>query len=409
MQAYLIDIFDSATAYRELCNIGVSSTGRIIMGDKLKYVIIKLKNISSTALNILKQESLSIGAELANNKDVITGKIPVSDSILFGTPVQLRIIVKKIKTQQFGLNKLGFEIEKILKLCDGSSAKGNYHALKKSGGRAIEFDGKTYIMGILNVTPDSFSDGGKYLDFDAAVKRGAEIEREGADILDIGGESTKPSAKEVSPQLEIDRICPVIEKLSRTLDIPISADTRKPEVAAEAVKAGADMINDVSGLSYDAPGMVKVLKNTGVPYIMMHSRGKSPEYMQDNLEPYDDIVFDILSYFEEKISYLESHGVNIKNIILDPGFGFAKSPEDNYNIMDRITSFKTNGLPVLAGVSKKSFVRKQTGKDLSDILSGSLAAASYFKIKGVDIVRVHDVRQTVSAFRVLDGIMAAGA
>jgi len=262
-------------------------------------------------------------------------------------------------------------------------------------------------MGILNVTPDSFSDGGKYSDYSSAVKRGVEIEKEGADIIDIGGESTRPSSKEVDSQTEIDRVCPVIEKLSKITSIPISIDTRKPAVAKEALHAGASIVNDVSGLSYDAEGMAKVLKDTGVPYIMMHSREKSPENMQINLEAYDDIFYEILSYFKSKAEYLETKGYDTGGIILDPGFGFAKSIDDNYNLLAGIISFKSLGMPVLAGVSRKSFIKHITGKNKSGILSGNLALVSYLKIKGIDIIRVHDVKETSSALSLLERIAAA--
>ncbi len=399
MQAYLIDIFDSTNAAQELINIGVSNSGRIIMGDKLKFIVIKLKNINSTALNILKQEALSIGAELANHKDVITGKIAESDSILFGTPVQLRIIVKKIRTQEFGLKELSKDLENILTAADNKDAK-----ILKTGKGDIIFSGKTYIMGILNVTPDSFSDGGDYFNKDAAVKRGLDLEREGADIIDIGGESTRPGAINVDEQVEIDRVCPVIEKLSKTINLPISIDTRKPGVAGEALKAGASIINDVSGLSYDKEGMAGVLAATGAPYILMHSRGKLPEDMQRDLRAYDDIFYDILTYFNEKVEYLEEKGYGRDNIIIDPGFGFAKSMVDNYNILSGITSFKSLGLPLLCGVSRKSFISAVTGKNKNDILSGNIAIASYMNLKRVDMVRVHDVKQTAKAFAALDKI-----
>ena len=402
MQAYLVDIFDTSNAANELINIGVSNSGRIIMGDKLKFIVIKLKNINSTALNILKQEALSIGAELANHKDVITGKIIKSDSLLFGTPVQLRIIVKKIKSQEFGLKELSKDLENILAATDNTGNK-DPKILKTNKGNIV-FNGKTYIMGILNVTPDSFSDGGDYFNEDDAVKRGLDLEREGADIIDIGGESTRPGASKVNEQMEIDRICPVIRKLSKTVKLPISVDTRKPKVAIEALKAGASIINDVSGLTYDKEGMSGVLTATGIPYILMHSRGKSPETMQKGLTAYDDIFYDILTYFNEKIEYLEEKGYSRDNIIIDPGFGFAKSVNDNYNVLSGITSFKSLGLPLLCGVSRKSFINAVTGKHKNDVLNGNIAIASYMKLKGVDIVRVHDVRQTALAFAMLDKI-----
>lgn len=399
MQAYLIDIFDSPNAANELINIGVSGSGRIIMGDKLKFIVIKLKNINSTALNILKQEALSIGAELANHKDVITGKIAKSDSLLFGTPVQLRIIVKKIKSQEFGLKELSADLENILAATDNINPK----VLKTNKGDIV-FNGKTYIMGILNVTPDSFSDGGDYFNEDAAVERGIEMAQEGADVIDIGGESTRPGAAKVGEQVEIDRVCPVIEKLSKTVKLPISIDTRKPKVAMEALKAGASIINDVSGLSYDKEGMGGVLIATGATYILMHSRGKSPEDMQKNLTAYNDIFYEILSYFNEKIEYLEEKGYSRDNIIIDPGFGFAKSMDDNYNVLSGITSFKSLGLPLLCGVSRKSFIKSVTGQGRNDVLNGNISIAAYMKLKRADMVRVHDVKQTAQAFASLDRI-----
>jgi dihydropteroate synthase len=405
MKAYLVDILDSHIAFNALSSIGVSGTGKIIMGDKLKYIIIKLKNINSTALNILKQEALSIGAELANHKDVITGKIAVSDSILFGTPVQLKIVVKKIKSQQFGLNELSAELENILSECDKSFKKSNPTVIKTKK-NSIVFDGKTYIMGILNVTPDSFSDGGKFYDYSSAVKRGIEIEKEGADIIDIGGESTKPSSIEVAAQEEIDRVCPVIEKLSKEAGIPISVDTRKPKVAREAVNAGASIINDASGLSYDMENMAEILVQTCAPYVMMHSREKSPENMQEDIKPYSDIFYEILSYFKNKTEYLAAKGYDCGNIIIDPGFGFAKSLDDNYDMLSGIVSFKSAGMPVLTGVSRKSFVKHIAGNNKNDILSGNIALASYLKLKGIDIVRVHDVKQTSAALSLLERITA---
>lgn len=403
MHAYPVDIFDSPSAAKELVNIGVSTTGRLIMADKLKFIVIKLKNINSTALNILKQEALSIGAELANHKDVITGQIAKSDSLLFGTPVQLRFIVKKIKHQDFGLKVLARELDNILLSIDRNRKKSD-PAIIKTAGQDLIFDGKTYIMGILNVTPDSFSDGGKYFDINKAVKRGIEIESEGADILDLGGESTRPGAKAVSVSEEIERICPVIYELSRNIEIPISVDTRKPEVAAEALKAGASIINDVSGLSYDEQGMGSVLLKAKAPYIMMHSNGKNPEDMQKDLMPYEDVFYDIISYFSKKVEYLENIGYGKNNIIIDPGFGFAKSADDNYKLLGGIASLRSLGLPIAAGVSRKSFINGVTGKNKNNLLSGNIGAAVLLKLKGTDIVRVHEVKETAAAFSIIDKI-----
>ena len=400
MHAYLIDVFNSKLAISELDKIGVSKSGNLIMSDKLIFIVIKLKNINPTALNILKQEALSIGAELANHRDVITGKINISDGILFGTLVQLRIVVKKIKNQQFGLKSLSSDIENILdvvniniKHIDPNNSDLKFKILKTNK-KDLILGKYPLIMGILNITSDSFSDGGQYLNFNAAVNRGIEIEKEGADIIDIGGESTRPGADFIDEQTEIDRVCPVIKKLSESVDIPISIDTRKPKVAKEAVIAGASIINDVSGLTYETDSMADVLSSYDIPYILMHSRNKNPQNMQTNIEPYGDAAFDIILYFNEKISYLKTKGYDIDKIILDPGFGFAKSAKDNYNILNYISSFKSLNLPVLAGISRKSFINNITGKQKENMLIGNIALASYLILKNIDIIRVHDVEQT---------------
>ncbi len=407
MHAYLVDVFNSQISTRELDKIGVSKSGKLIMSDKLIFIVIKLKNINSTALNILKQEALSIGAELANNRDVITGKIHISDGILFGTLVQLRIIVKKIKNQQFGLKALSSDIENILDVVNINieHINPNNSDLKfkilKTNKKDIILGKYPLIMGILNITSDSFSDGGMYLKFDDAVNRGIEIEKEGADIIDIGGESTRPGADFIDDQTEIDRVCPVIKKLSENIDIPISIDTRKPKVAKEAIIAGASIINDVSGLTYETDNMVSVLLSYNVPYILMHSRNKNPQNMQINIEPYNDAAFDIILYFNEKISYLKTKGYDKDKIILDPGFGFAKSAEDNYNILNYILSFKSLNLPILAGISRKSFINNITGRQKENMLTGNIALASYLILKNIDIIRVHDIKQTKIALNII--------
>ena len=407
MHAYLVDVFNSQLAISELDKIGVSKSGKYIMSNKLIFIVIKLKSINSTALNILKQEALSIGAELANHRDVITGKINISDGILFGTLVQLRIIIKKIRHQQFGLKELSSDIENILDVVninvehiDSNNSDSKFKILKTNK-KDITLGKVPLIMGILNVTLDSFSDGGLYFNFEDAVNRGFEIVKEGADIIDIGGESTRPGADFIDSQTEIDRVCPVIKKLSENIDVPISIDTRKPEVAKEAILAGATIVNDVSGLTYEPDDMINVLTSYDVPYILMHSRSKNPENMQIDVEPYHDAAFDIILYFSEKLSYLKSKGYDINKVILDPGFGFAKSAEDNYDILNYILSFKSLNLPVLAGVSRKSFIKKITGGQKDDLLIGNIALASYLTLKNIDIIRVHDVKQTKTALNTI--------
>lgn len=260
---------------------------------------------------------------------------------------------------------------------------------------------RTHIMGILNVTPDSFSDGGLYLDTEKAVERALEIEKEGADIIDIGGESTRPGAIPLSPEEELSRVIPVIERLKSILKIPISIDTYKAPVAKEAIQAGASIINDISGLRYD-PDMASVASEYGVPVVIMHIKG-TPRDMQVN-PVYQDLIGEILDYLKEGISIALKAGVDESRIIVDPGIGFGKTVEHNLEIINRLDEFKSLGMPILFGPSRKSFIGKILDLPVDNRLEGTAAAVAIGIIKGADIVRVHDVRSMVRVARMSDAI-----
>jgi dihydropteroate synthase len=260
---------------------------------------------------------------------------------------------------------------------------------------------RTHIMGVLNVTPDSFSDGGLYLDTDKAVERALEIEEEGADIIDIGGESTRPGALPISPEEELSRVIPVIERLSSRLKIPISIDTYKAQVAREAIEAGASIINDISGLRFD-PEMASVAAQYDVPLIIMHIKG-TPRDMQIN-PVYQDIIGEIFEFLHDGISIALKAGVYEDKIIIDPGIGFGKTFEHNLEIINRLDEFRSLGRPILFGPSRKSFIGKILDLPADDRLEGTAAAVAIGIIKGADIVRVHDVRSMVRVARVADAI-----
>ena len=270
----------------------------------------------------------------------------------------------------------------------------------------MTFGDKTYVMGILNVTPDSFSDGGMFFDRDTAVKRGMEIVREGADIIDIGGESTRPGALGVSVDDEIGRVIPVIESLADKIDIPISIDTRKSEVAEAAVKAGASIINDVSGLR-DDERVASVAARHGTALIVMHMKG-TPADMQ--LAPeYKDLIGEILEGLRRSVSKALAAGVAKEKIVIDPGIGFGKTVEHNLEILSRLDEFKRLGYPVCVGTSRKSFIGKILDQpDASDRQSGSIVSAVIAAMKGANILRVHDVLQTRQAVRMTDAVKRAG-
>ncbi|HHI89185.1 MAG TPA: dihydropteroate synthase [Hellea balneolensis] len=256
------------------------------------------------------------------------------------------------------------------------------------------------LMGILNVTPDSFSDGGENVALDTALARAEALVREGANIIDIGGESTRPGARPVSLQEEMDRVLPVIEALAGC-EAELSVDTRKPEVARTAVKAGAHIWNDVTALGYDesSPGLAAEL---GCKVVLMHMQGQ-PETMQDEPE-YDDVVGDIRSYLEGRIEVALKAGVAKHNIIVDPGIGFGKRLKDNLDVLARLDAFHSLGCPILLGTSRKSFIGRIDGSDVKERLGGSIASALWGASLGASIIRVHDVKQTVQALKVWQAI-----
>jgi dihydropteroate synthase len=248
---------------------------------------------------------------------------------------------------------------------------------------------KTLIMGILNVTPDSFYDGGKYSSPDTALKRAELIFSEGADIIDVGGESTRPGSMPVSSDEEMSRVCPVIERISREIDIKISVDTTKSEVAEEAVKCGASIINDISGLTYDSR-IADVAYRHNAHLVLMHIKGK-PADMQKNTE-YDNLIQDILDFLNESATIAMNKGVDKSRIIIDPGIGFGKSMEQNYGIIDNIERFAETGFPVLVGLSRKSLISRLYSRD-EERLFATIALNSIVVNKGASIIRVHDVKE----------------
>lgn len=261
------------------------------------------------------------------------------------------------------------------------------------------------IMGILNITPDSFSDGGKFMSVDGAVTYALRMIDEGADIIDIGGESTRPGAQPVRAEEEIRRVAPVIEAIRRQSDIPISIDTYRSATAEAALSAGADMINDISALRFDSD-MARLAAERRVPVVLMHMQG-DPKTMQSH-PTYDDCVREIAAFFAERIQCATAAGIKRSKLILDPGIGFGKRPEDNLAILARLDEFICFHLPLLVGASRKSFIGIVDATAAADQrLGGSVAAAVIAVMNGANIVRVHDVRETVQAIRIVNAVSKA--
>ena len=253
------------------------------------------------------------------------------------------------------------------------------------------------VMGILNVTPDSFSDGGKYSSVERAEEHLKSMIFDGADIIDIGGESTRPGAVEVEISEEISRVIPIIEKIAKEISVPISVDTRKSEVARLAVFNGAALVNDVSGLTFDRKMSDFCIKQN-IPICIMHSQGL-PKTMQDK-PTYQDVCLDIYDFLSEQIEKLVKSGMQRKNIIIDPGVGFGKTLKHNVDLLRRISLFHGLGVPILIGVSRKKFIKTIAGlEENEDRVSGSVSAALFARSQGVQIFRVHDVKETVQAMK----------
>ena len=258
-------------------------------------------------------------------------------------------------------------------------------------------------MGILNITPDSFSDGGHFDQFDSARRQANSMAAAGAGIIDVGGESTRPGADDVAAAVEIERVVPVIEAISRDLDCLVSVDTSKPEVMTAAVRAGAGLINDVRALQ--EPGALETAASLKVPVCLMHMQGQ-PRSMQA-APAYGDVVAEVLSFLEGRVSACVSAGIPRDRIVVDPGFGFGKTPEHNFALLAHLSEFAALGLPILAGVSRKSMLGAVTDRSVDERLAASVAAATVACLNGADILRVHDVAETRDAALIAAAVAGA--
>ncbi len=272
------------------------------------------------------------------------------------------------------------------------------------GKRTFEWGARTYLMGVVNVTPDSFSDGGRHATTEAAVAAGERLAAEGADLIDLGGESTRPGSEPVPVELEISRVVPVVERLARLVDVPISVDTTKARVLEEAARAGASFANDVSGLTFD-PEMAPTLARLGLPVCLMHIRGV-PRTMQA-APSYLDLVGEVMEGLQASMDVAGRHGIAAEKIVVDPGLGFGKTAEHNLFLLRNLGQLRSLGRPVLVGASRKSFIGKITGRAVGERLPGSLAVLAAAVLGGADLVRVHDVAESKVAAQVVDAIARA--
>lgn len=402
MDIQLLSINNKKDIILALKEIGVHADGIRIMSDKAISRLIKIKHLPAWSANILKQEILSLNGDVAISRDAITGKVKFTDCLIMGNLSQLNQFVEKLQRQPDSLKKIAQEIKNTLKNCEDKE----YLVYAKNS--RIILGRRTLLMAVVNLTPDSFSGDGLYRGSsieDRASKAIDLIEKmveDGADILDIGGESTRPGAKPVSLKEEISRVIPVIKRIKKTIKIPISIDTYKPEVAKRALDAGASIVNNVKGV-YNDLKMLKVVKETQAAMILMHIKG-APATMQNNPQ-YKDLMAEIASSLKKSIEIAVLKGIKQEKIIVDPGIGFGKTLAQNLEIIKRLSELKSLGMPILVGPSRKSFIGKILNAAAGERLMGTAAAVASSILNGANIVRVHDCRAIKEIIKITDSII----
>ena len=384
----------------EFGKIGASLPGQHIMVNKISPLALKVKDVDVRAANILKQEMLSRGGDVVTSRQSLIKSEGLVNIIILGTEKAILSLTDKIKMQPFGLKELSEQLAEYIAL--GQSI--NTRKIIKIG--PVDFNMEqegALIMGILNVTPDSFYDGGQYFKKGDAFKRADEIIEQGAHIIDVGGMSTRPGSKPVSLDEELSRTIPVIEHVAKNFKkTTISIDTCRSEVAKRAIDAGAAIINDISGLSADNK-MMELAFQSKSSIIIMHMQG-NPENMQEN-PTYSDVVDEVYDYLCERTLKSVEAGIEKEKIIVDPGIGFGKKVEHNLEILSRFCEFNEMGYPVLAGVSRKFFIGNLLGGlPAEERLEGSIAAAVYAFLSGASILRVHDIKETLRAIKIAQAI-----
>ena len=371
-----------------------SDYGAGYMAGKLSRLNIYAENLRDPAVQILKESMLSCGGELSTNRDVLIHKCGTSAVLMMATEKQYKALCRRLKLQQFGLPRLGEELEELLR----SLALRGERVIPYDGGELV-FGKKTLVMGILNCTPDSFSDGGLWNDTDRAVNHALEMEAEGADLIDIGGESTRPGSDTVSAEEEMARILPVIKKLRGKLRIPISVDTYKAETAKAALDAGAQIINDVWGFQYDLGEMAGVAAKYGCPVILMHNKTEAV---------YTDFMAEMTAFLRRSIDIAVEAGCDRDKIIVDPGFGFGKEAEHNLILTNKLDELGALGCPILMAASRKKTVGLVLDAPADQRLMGDAAVVAVAVAKGADMIRVHDVKEMAQVAKMADAIVGKG-
>jgi dihydropteroate synthase len=381
-------------AAREMEKIHVSPGGVRAMVGKSVSLVVKIADADVPTAHVIKQQMLSIGGDAAVAKDVLTHGVEATDVLLMGTHAQMRTLAAKLAWQPFDIPALGERIDALL-----DTIESRRPATFRAGDHELRVGERVHIMGILNVTPDSFSDGGRYLEKSEALERALLMVTEGADIIDVGGQSSRPGATSIPEEQEYGRVVPIVQALADEWKGPISVDTCRSGVAAEALKAGASIVNDITALEGDH-AMASTIAEHGAGCVLMHMRG-TPADMQDS-PSYGDVMGEISFYLRNAIDRAERAGVPDDRIVVDPGIGFGKTSAHNLAILRHLPELEVLGKPILVGPSRKAFIGKVLDLPVENRLEGTLATAAYAVAQGARILRVHDVAPVLRASRMIE-------
>ncbi|MCX7039038.1 MAG: dihydropteroate synthase [Spirochaetes bacterium] len=394
--AHPIDISSAGDLKRHLGEIDLADGDIEKTADQFLYSTIKLEGVDTRAANLMKTCIETLGGALAMRKEAEEFTVRETDLIISGSRRTLLLLATRLRGEPFGLDGIAAEID----ACISSGAR-----LMSWGSRVLDFTRKTYVMGILNCTPDSFYPASRNETLREAMKSAREMIGAGVDIIDVGGESSRPGSDPIELEEEIRRVIPVVQAVRRESDIMVSVDTRRREIAERALDAGADIINDISGLKRNEE-LARLLARRKVPVVLMHMRG-TPKTMQKQVS-YKNTMSEILRELQPSIAAALSAGIAPDMIIVDPGIGFGKRAQDNLRIIRELASLKSLNFPILIGLSRKGFIGEVLDRPVEKRLIGTVTANTLAIINGANIIRVHDVGDAVEMVKIIDSVRRFG-
>jgi dihydropteroate synthase len=395
--AHPIDITSMNDVRRHLGEFELSGEELEKMADTFLYCTIKLEGVDTRAANLMRSYLETLGGGIAMSKGAQDYTVRETDVLITGSRRTLQLLAARLKGEPYGLDAVSSEIV-------ACTASGNKTI--SWGSRTLDFTHKTYVMGILNCTPDSFYPSSRAATIKDAMKSAHEMISAGVDIVDVGGESTRPGSEPVSVEEEIRRVIPVVQALRAASDVIVSVDTRKKDVAERALDAGADIINDISGLRHNED-LARLVARRKVPVVLMHMRG-TPKTMQKS-PFYKNTISEIIRELQPSIAAAIGAGIAPEMIIIDPGIGFGKRSQDNLRIIKELASLKSLKFPILVGLSRKGFIGEILDRPVEKRLIGTVTANTLAVLNGANIIRVHDVADAVEMVKIIDSVRRIGA